>query len=94
MRNIQPRLSKLERLPQFQPPPGPLEKIEHLAGKKLSDEDLAVLVILDRDMRRGVRWAMSETELVAWEAYRVLRETEAQRMGFESLDDPERIAGP
>ncbi|MGD1097143.1 MAG: hypothetical protein ABSB35_34795 [Bryobacteraceae bacterium] len=94
MRNIQLRLNKLERLPQFQPPPGPLEKIEHLAAKKLSDKDLDVLLILDRDMRGGVSREMSETELAAWEVYRALRETEAQRMGFESLDDPERIAGP
>jgi len=28
------------------------------------------------------------------EVYRALRETEAQRMGFESLDEAERIAGP
>ncbi|MGD1097150.1 MAG: hypothetical protein ABSB35_34830 [Bryobacteraceae bacterium] len=94
MRNIQRRLSKLERLPQFEPPPGPLEEIEDRAMRQLSDEDLEVMIILERFKQRGIRHARSETERVALAAYGALRETEAQRMGFRSYAEAERIAGP
>lgn len=94
MRNIQLRLSKLERLHQFQPPPGPLEKIEDRALRQLSDEDLRVMIILTADVEAGVRQTASETELAALAAYRALCEAEAQRMGFRSLAEAERIAGP
>ena len=52
------------------------------------------MIILEGEMLRGVRRATSETERVALAAYRALCETEAQRMGFGSLAEAERIAGP
>src|SRR5271154_2389668 len=44
MRNVQRRLDVLERLPQFQPPPSPLDQIGRLAPKQLSNEELALMI--------------------------------------------------
>ena len=93
MRNIRQRLNKLEQLPQFQPPPGPLETIEVCALRQLSDEDLQVMIILTSDVERGVQREISERERAVLAAHNAVRETEAQRVGFKSFAEAERIGG-
>jgi len=44
MKFIERRLVRLERLPQFQPPPTWLQRIEALALGQVSDEDLKLLI--------------------------------------------------
>jgi hypothetical protein len=48
------RLGRLEGLPQFQPPPGPLEQINRLALRQMSDEDLELMITMTRDRDSGV----------------------------------------
>ncbi len=93
MRNVERRLQVLERLPQFQPPPSLLEQIEGLALRQLSDDDLAVMISMTRDLAAGVRTTITERESAAVAAQNAARETEAQRMGFKSFADAARIEG-
>jgi hypothetical protein len=48
------RTQMLEGLPQFQPPPGPLEPINCLALRPMSDEDLELMILMTRDRDAGV----------------------------------------
>jgi hypothetical protein len=94
MRNVRRRLQVLERLPQLQPPPSPLEQIGSLALKQMSDEDLALMITMARDRVRGVCRTLLPSESAALAAHSAALETEARRMGFRSLAEAERIAGP
>ena len=91
MRNVQRRLDVLERLPQFQPPPSPLDQIGRLAPKQLSNEELALMIhMLERDGGEGR--PQSPSELAALARYVAAQDTGAQRMGFKSYADAERRA--
>jgi hypothetical protein len=92
-REMRRRLQVLERLPQFQPPPSPLEQIGSLALKQMSNEDLELLTKVFRDGEAGVCWTPSPSELATLERREAALETEARRMGFRSFADAERRAG-
>ena len=93
MRSMLRRLRVLERLPQLQPPPSPLEQIRSLALQQTSDEDLAVLINLAR-RDRGQCQTLLPSESAALERQGAARDTEAQRMGFKSYADAERRTAP
>ena len=93
MRNMRRRLDALERLPQFQPPPSPLEQIRKLAEDQMSDADLELLLNMFRDQERGVCRPRLPSEVAALARHDAALETEAQRMGFKSCADAERRAG-
>jgi hypothetical protein len=93
MRNVKRRLRVLEQLPQYHPPPSQTKQIEDLVLRRLSDEDLALMTKMAGDLEAGVRRKISEREWTMLAAYSSLRETEAQRMGFESFAEAERAAG-
>jgi len=93
MKNMRRRLDVLERLPQFQPPPSPVEQIWHLALQKLSNEDLALLTMLTRGRDAGSYWTRSQSESEVVAACEAAVETEARQMGFRSFADAKRIAG-
>jgi hypothetical protein len=90
MKNVLRRVQVLERLPQFQPPPSPLEQIENLALRQISDEDLEVMINMTRDLVAGARQTISERESAAVAALNATRETEARRMGFRSFAQAKR----
>jgi hypothetical protein len=48
------RLGRLEGLPQFQPPPRPLEQINRLALRQMSNENLELMNTMTRDRDSGV----------------------------------------
>jgi hypothetical protein len=52
--SVRRRIQMLEGLPQFQPPPGPLEPINRLALRQMSDEDLELMITMTRDRDAGV----------------------------------------
>jgi hypothetical protein len=92
MRNMLRRLQALERLPQFQPPPSPLEQIRKLALDQMSHEDLEVIIhMVERD--RGESQILLPSEVAALARRSAALETEARRMGFTSFADAERRAG-
>jgi hypothetical protein len=93
MRNMRRRLHKLEQLPQFQPPPSPIQEIERLAVRRLSDEELEVMINMTRDLEAGVRQAISEAESAVVAVYDAAFDTEARRMGFSSFAEAQREAG-
>ena len=93
MRNVERRLRLLERSPRYKLPPTPLEQIESLALRQVSDEDLKVMMILSKDREAGMDRPFTESELDALSAHNALRETEAKRMGFASFREAERSAG-
>jgi hypothetical protein len=93
MKNVRRRLHVLEQLPQFQPPPSPLEQIEDRALRQISDEDLEVMMNMTRDLVAGVRRTISERESAMLAAHKAARETEARRMGFRSFAQAKRSAG-
>jgi hypothetical protein len=94
MRNMRRRLQLLERLPQFQPPPSPLEQIKELALKQLSDEDLALMKDMIRGWDKRVCWALSPSESAAVTSHHAALDAEARRMGFQSYADAERRMAP
>ena len=93
MRNVRRRLQVLERLPQLQPPPSPLEQIGSLALKQMSDEDLVLMINMTLDRDRGVCRTLLPSELAALATQDAALETEARRMGFRSFAEAERRAG-
>jgi hypothetical protein len=93
MKNVRRRLQVLEQLPQFQPPPSPLEQIEDRALRQISDDDLEVMINMTRDLEAGVRQTISERESAMLVAHDAARETEARRMGFRSFNHAKRSAG-
>jgi hypothetical protein len=93
MNNVRRRLHVLEQLPQFQPPPSPLEQIEDRALRQISNEDLEVMINMTRDLEAGVRQTISERESAMLVAHNAARETEARRMGFRSFAQAKRSAG-
>ena len=94
MRNIERRLERLERLPQMQPPPSPLEQIRAQALHKISDQDLDLLRTLARsECRRGTAGSSTDRETEILQAHHVALEAEAQRMGFKSYAQAERRWG-
>ena len=90
MLNVQRRLRALERLPQYQPPPSRLHEIENLALRQVSDEDLAVMVILATHREAGKDRPITERESEVLAAHDAVREKVAQRMGFTSFAEAER----
>ena len=93
MRNVERRLRVLERLPQFQSPPSLVEQIRGLALRQISDEDLAMLKNMTRDLEAGVRTTITERESAAMAAHDAAVEVEARRMGFTSFAEAARIEG-
>jgi hypothetical protein len=93
VKNVRRRLHVLEQLPQFQPPPSPLEQIEDRALRQISDEDLEVLINMTRDLEAGVRRTVSERESAMLVVRNAVLETEARRMGFKSFAQAKRSAG-
>jgi len=93
MKNVRRRLHVLEQLPQFQPPPSPLEQIEDRALRRISDDELEVMINMTRDLVAGVRQTISERESAAVAALNATRETEARQMGFRSFAQAKRSAG-
>jgi hypothetical protein len=94
MKNLQRRLHKLEQMPQFQPPPSPRKQFEERVVRRISNEDLDLMIAMATDAEAGVERTLSERELAVMEAYYVLREAEARRLGFRSFAQAERIWGP
>jgi hypothetical protein len=90
MKNALLRLRALERLPQFQPPPSRLHEIEDLALRQVSDEDLAVMVIMATHQEAGKDRPITERESEVLATHNAVREKEAQRMGFTSFAEAER----
>ena len=93
MRNIQRRLHKLEQLPRCQPPPSLIQEIGRLALRRLSNEELEVMINMRRALEAGVRQAMSERESTVVATYEAILEAEAQRMGFASFAEAEQKGG-
>jgi hypothetical protein len=52
--SVRRRIQKLEGLPQFQPRPRPLEQINRLALRPMSDEDLELMIPTTRDRDAGL----------------------------------------
>ena len=94
MKDMQRRLHKLEQMPQFQPPPSPLKQIEERAIRQVSNEDLDSMIVMATASEAGAERALSEMESAVVEAFGVLRETEARRLGFRSFAQAARIWGP
>ena len=93
VRNVRRRLDRLERLPQFQPPPSPLEQIRNLALQQMSDEELELMLNMSRNRDRGVCQTLLSSEVAALARNAAALETEAQRMGFKSFAEAELCAG-
>jgi hypothetical protein len=94
MQNMRRRLQMLERLPQFQPRPSPLEQIKSLALRSLSEQDLELLRAMSAEKAAEMRTReLSEREVAACAAWGVALETEARRMGLRSWAEAERAAG-
>jgi hypothetical protein len=94
MRSVQRRLRVLERLPQFQPPPSPLEQIGTRVLKQMSFEDFDLIMVVLRKQDRGECQTLLPSESAAVESYNAGLDTEARRMGFKSYADAQRRAGP
>ena len=93
MKDMQRRLHKLEQMPQFQPPPSLLKQIENLALARISNEHLALLIILGTDLKAGVERVVLESELEALAAQNAALEAAARQMGFKSYAQAERRGG-
>jgi hypothetical protein len=93
MQSVRRRLDKLERLRQVHPVRSPLEQIEDVVLRQITDEDLAVMINMTQDRDAGVRRLLSEEEWAMLATYIALRDTEAKLRGFESFAEAERIAG-
>jgi hypothetical protein len=93
MRNMRWRLRRLESLPQLQPPPSPLEQIESLALRHLSDDDLEVMIIMTRNLQSGVRNTISERESAVVAAQNAALEAEARLAGFRCWAEAKRKGG-
>jgi len=92
MRNVRRRLTVLERLPQFQPAPGPLEQIKVLALQSLSQQDLELLQAISKEQGTELRHReLSEPEAAACAAWGAALETEARRTGWKSFAEAEGI---
>jgi hypothetical protein len=94
MQNMRRRLQMLERLPQFQPAPSPLEQIRGLALRCLSDQDLEFLRArsLEQTAEKPPR-ELLEPDVAACAAWATALEMEARRMGWKSWAEAERIGG-
>lgn len=91
MRNMRRRLHKLERLPQYQPPPGPLREIEHRALHQVSNEDLTLMKLIATDVAAGVRRNLTDRESQILAAQAAALDMEARRMGFKSFAHARRL---
>jgi len=54
MQSVRWRIQMVAGLPQFHPPAGPLEPINGLALRQMSDEDLEWMIAMTRDRDAGV----------------------------------------
>lgn len=93
MRDMRKRLYVLEKLPQFQPPPTPLQQIKTRVIQQTSNEDLDLMMIMTRDLEAGMDRTLSDREAVMWNKYNAACETEALRMGFKSFAQAQRMWG-
>jgi hypothetical protein len=95
MQNVRRRLHLLERLPQFQLLPSPVDQIRNLALQSLSQRDLELLraILLEKSAEMRSRGLSSQCEAAACAAWRDALEAEARRMGFKSFAEAERTAG-
>lgn len=91
MRNLRWRLHKLEHLPHSQAPPNRLEQVKTLALQHLSNEDLAVMIVMATDLKAGLIRPISEKESAVLATQNAALETEALRMGFGSFAEAEHI---
>jgi hypothetical protein len=69
MLRLRERLRKLERSPMLQRLPDPVDPTVDLALRQISDEDLALLVVVVSDQEAGICRTLSPRELVAVAAY-------------------------
>jgi hypothetical protein len=93
MRNVERRLQVLERSPQFQPPPSPIQEIEHRAFRQVSNEDLQLMKLMAMDVAAGVPRTLTDRESAVLVAHAAALEVEAQQMGFRSFAHAERRWG-
>ena len=92
--NVRQRIQMLERLPQFQPTPSPLEQIKSLALQSLSAQDLDLLHALSEDQTSEPRTReLSESEAAACAAWEAALETGARSIGLRSFAEAERTTG-
>jgi hypothetical protein len=93
MQNVRRRLQALERLPEFQPPPSPLEQLRSLALQSLSQQDLDLLraMVLEQAEEMQPR-ELTEREAAECNHWCTALAAEARRMGFKSLAEAEWTA--
>jgi hypothetical protein len=75
----------LERSPDFQPPPSPIEEIERRALHLVSNEDLQLMKLIATDVALGVRYILTERESEMLAAHGTTLDSEARQMGFRSF---------
>lgn len=85
MRNMRRRLHKLERSSHFQPPPSPIQEIQHRALRSVSNEDLGLMKLIAMDVALGVRHILTERESEMLAAHAATLDSEARQMGFRSF---------
>jgi hypothetical protein len=90
MRNMRRRLHKLERLPQFQPSPIPIQEIKRRALHLVSNENLGLMKLIATDVELGVRRALTERESAMLAAHAAALDSEARQMGFRSFAHAKR----
>lgn len=79
------RLHKLERLPQFQTPPSPIQEIERRALHLVSNEDLELMKLIATDVALGVRRTLTDRESEMLAAHAAALDMEARQLGFRSF---------
>jgi len=93
MRNVERRLQMLERSPQFQPPPSPLQEIERRALHLVSNEDLQLMKLIAMDVAAGALRTLTDRESAVLVAHAAALDVEAQQIGFRSFAHAERRWG-
>jgi hypothetical protein len=78
MKNVRRRIHALERLPQFQPPPNPLEQANRPTQQQSSCENLELLMGEARDQEAGSYRTLTHTESAAVTAFTVAPDLQCQ----------------
>jgi hypothetical protein len=69
MLNLRQRLTRLEKNPLLRPVPKPEDSRMRLALKQINNEDLALLIVVTRDLTAGVYRTLTQGESAVVEAY-------------------------